>query len=211
MSIDGKISTFERRQVKISGPHDMSRVDDLRAGCDAVMVGIGTVLADDPGLMVKSEKLRKARLDRGMPETPLKVVADSMARTPPDAKVLGDRCIIAVSKSAPEDCVDRLSDKCEIIECGDDQVDLVELSSTLYKKGVRRLMVEGGATLNWSLLDAGLVDEIYVYIGNMLIGGKDAPTLIDGAGFSADFPRLELISVERLDDGVLLRWRMTGR
>lgn len=208
MSADGKISTFERRQVRISGPQDMARVDDLRAGSDAIMVGVGTVLADDPGLKVKSEKLRKARFDRGLSENPLRVVADSMARTPANAKVLGigTGCMIAVSMSAPAERLSRLSGKCEIVKCGEERVDLTGLMSVLYEKGIRRLMVEGGATLNWSLIAAGLVDELYVYIGNLLIGGIDAPTLIDGSGFSSDFPRLELASIERMDEGALLKW-----
>lgn len=206
MSADGKISTFERRQIRISGPQDMARVDDLRAGSDAIMVGVGTVLADDPGLKVKSERLRNARLDRGLSENPLRLAADSMARTPADAKILGTGCMIAVSMSAPAERLSRLSGQCEIVKCGEERVDLTGLMSVLYEKGIRRLMVEGGATLNWSLIAAGLVDELYVYIGNLLIGGIDAPTLIDGSGFSSDFPRLELASIERMDEGAVLKW-----
>ncbi len=71
-------------------------------------------------------------------------------------------------------------------------------------------MVEGGATLNWSLIKAGLVDEIYTYIGNMLIGGRDAPTLIDGSGFTDNFPKLKLLSIEEMDDGALLKWSIAG-
>lgn len=206
MSADGKISTYARKQVRISGPHDMSRVDALRAESDAIMVGVGTVLSDDPGLRVKSEILGRSRLDRGLPRNPLRIVVDSRARTPDDAKVLGDGCIIAVSKSSSPKDVEKLSGKCEILRCGEIRVDLKELMSALNEKGVRRLMVEGGATLNWSMITAGLVDEIYVYIGNMLIGGKNAPSLVDGEGFSDNFPRLRLISVERMDEGALIRW-----
>ncbi|MFB3766079.1 MAG: 2,5-diamino-6-(ribosylamino)-4(3H)-pyrimidinone 5'-phosphate reductase [Methanotrichaceae archaeon] len=208
MSADGKISTFARKQVGISGPQDKSRVDALRAESDAIMVGIGTVLSDDPSLVVKSEALRRSRLDRGLPENPLRIIADSMARTPTDAKVLGDGCIIAVSKSALADDMARLSGKCEIVRCGGTRVDLEELMSVLYEREVRRLMVEGGATLNWSLITAGLVDEIYVYIGSMLIGGEDAPTLVDGDGFSENFPRLKLIAIERVGEGALLKWSL---
>lgn len=82
MSADGKISSFERRQVRISGHEDLDRVGLLRARSDAIMVGVGTVLADDPGLRVKSQELKKMRSDRGLPEDPLRVVVDSRARTP---------------------------------------------------------------------------------------------------------------------------------
>ena len=70
-------------------------------------------------------------------------------------------------------------------------------------------MVEGGATLNWSLIELGLVDELYVYMGAMLIGGVNAPTLVDGQGFKNDFPRLTLSSVQLLDKGVLLKWALS--
>ena len=213
MSADGKISSFERRQVRISSRADRARVDLLRAESDAVMVGVGTVLADDPGLRVKSADLREARRERGQPEDPLRVVADSRARTPPSARILGPGCIVAVSGSAPQERRDRLTqmcDMCEIVVCGKERVDLHELFSRLFDRGVRRLMVEGGATLNWSLLNLGLVDELYVYMGAMLIGGEKAPTLVDGPGFKEHFPRLTLCSVERLDEGVLLKWSLPG-
>ena len=208
MSADGKISSLERRQVRISGSLDMARVDELRASSDAIMIGVGTVLSDDPSLRVKSDRLRLERSDLGRPENPLRVVADSLARTPPAAKILGPDCLIAVSNSAPQDRLERLSSRCEIIKCGKGRVDLAELMSELYERGVKRLMVEGGAILNWSLIQSGLVDELYVYMGGLLIGGKDAPTLVDGSGFREAFLRLKLISFEPLDEGVLLKWRI---
>jgi 2,5-diamino-6-(ribosylamino)-4(3H)-pyrimidinone 5'-phosphate reductase len=172
------------------------------------MVGVGTVLADDPGLRVKSQLLRKERQERSAYENPLRIVADSLARTPPVAEVLGGGCIIAVSRAAPPERLAALSDRCKIFVSGVDRVDLIGLMSFLHGIGVKRLMVEGGAILNGSMISAGLVDEIYVYIGNMLIGGEVAPSLLGGAGFSANFPKLELISLERLGEGVLLRWRV---
>jgi 2,5-diamino-6-(ribosylamino)-4(3H)-pyrimidinone 5'-phosphate reductase len=208
ISADGKISSFERRQVRISGKSDLERVDALRAESDAVMVGVGTVLADDPGLKVKSERLRKVRLDQGKPENPVRVVADSLARIPTGAQVMGEGCIVAVSAAAPQERLKKLARRCEIIQCGDNKVDLREMLSILYERGVERLMVEGGGTLNWSMVQEGLVDEIYTYTGALIIGGKDAPTLVDGIGYASDFPRLKLISLEKLDDGALLKWRL---
>ena len=71
-------------------------------------------------------------------------------------------------------------------------------------------MVEGGATLNWGLISRGLVDEIYTFLGNIILGGKTAPTLVDGEGFTCDFCRLKLISCEKMDEGVLIRWKVSN-
>lgn len=207
MSADGKISSRDRRQIRISGKEDLLRVDELRASSDAIMVGVGTVLADDPVLKVKSRHLLEKRIEMARPYEPLRIVTDSYARTPANARVLGPGCLIAVSHSAPEERVEGLRDGCEIIKCGIEMVDLPELLTELYDRGVRRLMVEGGARLNWSLIELGLVDEIYVYIGGMIIGGWSAPSLVDGLGFQNSFPRLILQSVQKLDEGVLVQWR----
>jgi len=206
MSADGKISTFERRQVKISGHNDLMRMDALRASSDAIMVGVGTILADDPSLRIKSDKLRKNRIERSLPENPLRVVMDSKARTPLESKVLGQGCILAVSQSASNERLTRLSTVCEIVVSGLQEVNLGDLLDMLYNKGVRRLMVEGGATLNWSLIKNRLVDEINIFIGAMVIGGEDAPSLVGGQGFSLNFPRLKLESLKKIDDGVLIKW-----
>lgn len=206
MSADGKISSIQHRQIRISGPNDLARVDALRASSDAVMVGVGTILADDPSLRVKSKELRDMRIKSGKQENPLRIVADSTVKTPREAKVLGNGCILAISQSAPRDRLALVSQKCEIIQCGQQKVDLRSLLKILYEKGVKRLMVEGGATLNWALIKDGLVDEVYTYIGAMLIAGDNAPTLLGGDGFTSNFPCLQLKTVEKIDDGLWVRW-----
>ncbi len=211
MSADGKLSTRERRQVKISGSVDFARVDRLKAGCDAVMVGIGTVLADDPSLTVKAEECRKLRRDRGVDEHPVRIVIDSMARIPHDASILhkgeGKR-VIAVSTRADSQRVADLKKHATVIVAGDGKVDLAALMDELGAMGIQRVMVEGGGTIIASLLAAGLVDEIYTFIGNIIIGGRDAPTLADGPGFTleAEFVRLTLIEARKMERGVLLHW-----
>jgi 2,5-diamino-6-(ribosylamino)-4(3H)-pyrimidinone 5'-phosphate reductase len=213
MSADGKISTKERRQVRISGTNDFLRVDRIKAESDAIMVGIGTVLADNPSLTVKSEELREMRRAGGKDEHPVRIVVDSAARIPPNADILhkgrGKR-IIAVSARAPPEKVRELEFIADVIAAGEREVDLGALLERLHAKGIRRLMVEGGGTLIGALFTEGLVDEFCTFVGNMVIGGRDAPTPADGAGFIAEeeFPRLALVSAEPMDEGVLLRWKI---
>ncbi|HEY6586249.1 MAG TPA: 2,5-diamino-6-(ribosylamino)-4(3H)-pyrimidinone 5'-phosphate reductase [Candidatus Methanoperedens sp.] len=211
MSADGKIATIERRQTRISGSLDFDRMDELRASSDAIMVGIGTVLSDNPSLTVKSKDRKDKRRALGLSENPVRIVIDSMARTPVDADIFkkgeGKR-IIAVSGSAPAEKVQRLSKLADIICIGKKNVDLIKLLSELKKRSINRLMVEGGATLNWGLISNGLVDEVYTFVGNIIIGGKNAPTLVDGEGYTSGFCRLALISCEKVEDGVLIKWKV---
>jgi len=214
MSADGKIAPIERKQTRISGSLDFDRMDELRATSDAIMVGIGTVLSDNPSLTVKSAARREKRRVQGLDENPVRIIVDSMARTPVDADIFKKgtgRKIIAVSKSAPKEKVKELSKAAQIIVAGEKTIDLEKLVVELKSQGINRLMVEGGATLNWGLISAGLVDEIYACIGNIIIGGRTAPTLVDGEGFSGEFCKLELLSCEKMGEGVIIRWEVSRK
>ncbi|MDD3136193.1 MAG: 2,5-diamino-6-(ribosylamino)-4(3H)-pyrimidinone 5'-phosphate reductase [Methanoregula sp.] len=211
MSADGKLSTRERRQVKISGKEDFLRVDRLKAECDAVMVGIGTVLADDPSLTVKDAGLKELRHSSGMDEHPVRVVIDSTARTPPDASVLtkgSGKRVVAVSCRAKQEQIAQLRTRATVIVAGEKEVDLATVMDELGTLGISRVMVEGGGTLIAALFAAGLVDEVYTFVGNIIIGGKDAPTLADGVGCvkESEFTRLALIDAICIEDGILLHW-----
>ena len=216
MSADGKLSTRERRQVKISGVQDFARVDQMKAGSDAVMVGIGTVIADDPSLTVKSPAARMERQKLGLDEHPVRVVIDSLARVPLAASVLtkgeGKR-VIVVSKRADAKKIVALKNVATVIVAGDHQIDLSHAMDELGGMGIKRLMVEGGGTLIGALFRAGLVDECYSFVGNIIIGGKDAPTLADGIGCvkESEFTRLALIEAQRIEDGILLHWTVVRK
>jgi len=212
-SADGKLSSRRREQIAISGEEDFARVDRLRAEVDAVAVGVGTVLADDPSLVRHDET---HRADRRGPDAapPARVVVDSRCRTPADAAILDGApdTYVLTSEAAPDDRREALAAAGgTLLAAGDDRVDLPAALGALADEGVDRLMVEGGGELIFSLFEAGLVDELSVYVGGLVVGGREAPTLADGDGFVEAFPELRLDDVRRLDDGVVLEWEVVGR
>ena len=115
-----------------------------------------------------------------------------------------------MSLAAPEENISALKNHAEIIQAGEVTVDLPVLLTKLAEKGIKRLMVEGGGTLIWGMLSAGLVDELTMFVGNIIIGGKDAPTLADGTGYvlESDFPVLERMDVIPMEEGVLIHWKV---
>ncbi|WP_254841207.1 2,5-diamino-6-(ribosylamino)-4(3H)-pyrimidinone 5'-phosphate reductase [Natronomonas marina] len=212
VSADGKLSSRRREQITISGETDFARVDRLRAEADAVAVGVGTVLADDPSLVRHDEA---HRADRYGPDAdpPARVAVDSRCRAPADAAILADdpETYVLTSEAAPPDRRRALADAgATLLTAGEDRVDLPAALDDLAAEGVEHLMVEGGGELVFSLFEAGLVDELSVYVGNLVVGGREAPTLADGEGFVDEFPELRLDGVERVDDGVLLEWTVAG-
>jgi 2,5-diamino-6-(ribosylamino)-4(3H)-pyrimidinone 5'-phosphate reductase len=211
---DGKLASRERSQLRISGPEDFDRVDAIRADSDAVAVGVGTVLADDPSLTVTDDERIASREADGEAPHPARVVFDSRGRTPTGAAILDDAATtyVLVAEAAPEERRETLGTAgAEVVVAGRERVDPAAALAALADHGVDRLMVEGGGELIASLFEAGLVDELTVYVGAMVVGGRDAPTLADGDGFVEDFPALSLEGIEELDDGVLLRWSVEGR
>ena len=199
MTLDGKIAT-KTGSSKISGPEDLERVHEIRKKADGIMVGIGTVLADDPRLTV--HKIPSSKSDN-----PIRVVVDNKARTPIDFRILNDDAdtIIAVGSicdennpDSDEDAVSRakaISQKADVFYSSKTPVDLVEFMDYLYSKGIRTLMLEGGATLNFSMIKDNLIDEVRICIAPMIAGGRDAKTFFDGKGFDymKDAVKLELI------------------
>jgi len=200
MSADGKIATKNRRQAAISNDDDMSRVHTLRNSVDAVLVGIGTVLADDPKLTVKEKYVKN-------PRKPARIVLDSNGRTPEGANVLNgaSRTIIVTSRESSKTFANA-----ETVRCGSGRVDLEELLGILEKKGIRSVLVEGGSEVIWSFLQSRLADEVYIFVGSVVIGGEDAPTCAGGEGAETidEAVALRLKKAEVVGDGVLLRYEV---
>jgi len=214
MTADGKIDTFARKGAAISSQRDKERVDKLRAESDAIMVGGRTLLDEDPKLTVKSEALRAERVARGLSPNPVKVGVVSKAELKTHSKFLhedGARIVIFTTHQTSIDQLASLrSQGVEVFVHSGERVDLEKTMQTLKELDVRRLMVEGGATLNFELMRLGLVDEITAYIAPLIFGGESAPTLAAGSGLerSAAIP-LKLIHAEKWEDGgVLLKYKL---
>jgi 2,5-diamino-6-(ribosylamino)-4(3H)-pyrimidinone 5'-phosphate reductase len=212
MSADGKLDTFERQGAKISSALDAERVDRLRAESDAILVGGQTLLGDDPRLTVKSEALRAGRLARSLPENPLKVGVVSKAELKEESRFLVEgpaRVIIFTTAQTDSAQLEFLRQRgVQVLVMGERRVDVIQALAELKRQGVRRLMVEGGGSLNAELLRLGLVDEIYIYIAPLIFGGAEAPTLANGAGLTRSRAiRLSLQSIDRLpEDGILIHY-----
>jgi len=212
MTADGKIDTVARRGAAISSPRDKERVDRLRAESDAVMVGGRTLLDEDPKLTVKSEALRAERVTRGLAPNPMKVGIVTEAKIQTHSKFLHEgsaRVVIFTTNRTSRDQLEFLrSQGADVYTDHHERVDLNYALATLKKLGVDRLMVEGGATINFELLRLGLVDEVHAFVAPMIFGGESAPTLAAGAGVErGEAVPLELVNAEAWEDGgVLLKY-----
>jgi 2,5-diamino-6-(ribosylamino)-4(3H)-pyrimidinone 5'-phosphate reductase len=201
MSADGKIALPSRNQTRISNEEDMHRVHHLRNDSDAIIVGIGTILTDDPKLTVKKNYVSN-------PSQPLRVVLDSNFRTPKDAQVYTSDAPTMIVTT----CREAIEGKCEVVKCGNpgQRVDLNKLLALLYRRGIQKIMVEGGETVIWEFLKSGLVDKLLVFISPMIIGGISSPTLAGGRGADNldSVIRLDLQDMQRLGDGMLARFNV---
>lgn len=203
MTLDGKIATHTGHSKWITGPPARQRVHMLRDRFDAILVGIGTVLADDPQLTT--------RLPEGG-RNPVRIIVDSMARTPLNAKVVNDGqapTIIAVTADAPQDKIAALQEKgVEVLTIANspEGIDLRRLFKALGEKGITSILIEGGAKINAAALAANLVDKVYWFIAPKIIGGSTAPGPVGGLGVTMldDASLLEDISTEIVGDDILI-------
>ncbi len=205
-SLDGKIATRTGDSRWVTGKEAREFVHELRGRSDAVMVGIGTVLADDPQLTTRDVS--------GDRRDALRIVVDSLARTPADARVIGpgshERCLIAVSESAPEERLAGLvlagAEIMRLPAGPGGHVDLNALTAELGRRNVMSVLLEGGGTLAAGAVAAAVVDRYLFFYAPKLVGGHDAPTGLGGDGVErmADAWQVEITGVERIGADIMI-------
>lgn len=204
MSADGKIASPSKKQFHISNEEDKKRMYNLRNECDAVLVGIGTVLSDDPKLTVKEKYVIN-------PKNPIRIILDSNCKTSKDALAVNNKAKTLIFTN--NEYGKQYGKNIEVIKCdveSDGLINLAKMLEILNNYGIKKLLVEGGGTVIWNFLKKGFVDDLYVFIGPIIIGGKSTPTMADGEGISneSEIINLNIIEISKLNNGILVHYKM---
>ena len=177
ITLDGKLGVKSKR-TKLSSKNDKIRVHKLRSNVDAVIIGKNTVHLDNPSLTVRYVK----------GQNPVRIILDSLGTIKSNSKII-QTCnsvptIIVVSESISEKNLQRLRKfSLNVIICGKNSVNIPQLLRTLLNNGIKRILLEGGGTLNWSFIKKNLIDEAIITLTPYILGGKDSVSLVDGTGF----------------------------
>ncbi|MDP9221706.1 MAG: dihydrofolate reductase family protein [Actinomycetota bacterium] len=214
MSLDGYLDSSTVQRLALSNDADFDRVDAVRARCDAILVGANTIRKDDPRLLVRSAARRADRLARGLTQSPTKVTVTRSGRLDVDAQFFvtgdGDKLVYCPISAAPE-LRQRLGSRATVVETGPD-VDLERVGEDLSARGVNRLMVEGGGTINTQFLTAGLADELDLVVAPFFVGDPLAQRFVDEGRFPWSAQRrATLAEVRQIGDVVLLRYALSDR
>ncbi|WP_255656521.1 dihydrofolate reductase family protein [Pseudonocardia sp. ICBG162] len=208
MSIDGYIDDASDERLLLSNSADFDRVDEVRAQSDAIMIGAGTLRADNPRLLVNSEERRAARLARGASEYPLKVTLSASGDLSPDAKFWhhGGAKVVYTTDAAYPELLDALGSWADVVSLGA-KTDLGSMLDDLGSRGIEQLMVEGGSSIHTQFLAQGLADELQVAVAPLLVGEDKAPRFVQPAAFpGGPTHRLRLENAAQVGDVVVLRY-----
>ena len=225
MSVDGYIDDTAPQRLVLSGEHDIERVDAVRAGCDAILVGAATIRRDNPRLLLRSARRQAEREASGRPAGPVKVTLSRSGNLDPGAMFFTEgevpKLVYAPGAAGAAAARQRLGAAAEVVELpGPEDQDgpgspavLTAMLDDLAGRGVARLMVEGGSQVQASFLAAGLADELQLAIAPFFVADPGAPRLAGGrwpAGAPAGVP-MRLAEVRRVQDMAVLRYLISGR
>jgi 2,5-diamino-6-(ribosylamino)-4(3H)-pyrimidinone 5'-phosphate reductase len=218
ISIDGKIATVNG-DTKISSELDLKRVHELRRGVDVILVGISTVINDDPLLTIRYGMNKKTI------KNPIRIIIDSKARIPLHSKIVKTanqiETRVVVTSKAPSKNLKKLEkrgvkiivldqgpegDRKDRGENNGEKVDLKKLFDQLEKEGVSNVLVEGGGEINWSVIKNNLFDEIIITISPLIIGGKKAISLVGGEGYKTinESVKIKLSRIQKKNNGEII-------
>lgn len=210
VSLDGHLDDASDERLLLSNEADLDRVDEVRAGCDAVLVGATTVRKDDPRLLVRSRARRDARVASGRPATPLKAAITGSGDLDPAARFFGDGEKV-VYTGTPDRTRERLGGVADVVDAGH-PVDLDRVLADLAARRVQRLMVEGGGTVLTAFLTAGLADELQLAVAPFFVGDPRAPRFAGPGRYPWHAGhRARLAEVMQIDDVALLRYALSDR
>lgn len=214
MSIDGYIDDSEDGRLLLSNDADLDRVDAVRAGCDAILVGAHTIRRDNPRLLVRSAGRRRARVARGLPPSPAKVTLTAHGDLDPAASFFTagdvDKIVYCASPAVGE-VGQRLVGMATVVDAGD-PVDLGYVLADLAGRRVGRLVVEGGSCMHTRFLTAGLADEAHLVVAPFFVGDSRAPRFVGDGQFPWNSRhRACLAEVRQIEDMVLLRYALSDR
>jgi riboflavin-specific deaminase-like protein len=213
VSVDGFLDDASDQRLVLSNAADLDRVDGVRAGCDAILVGAETVRRDDPSLVVRSTVRREARVAAGRPASPLKVTLSGSGQLDPAARFFTAGEVDKIVYTAGPAAVglrERLRDVATVVDAGE-PLDLGGVLADLRARGVRRLLVEGGGLIHTAFLTAGLVDELHLVVAPFFVGAAAAPRFVGAGSFGHDSDHpMRLVEVRQIDDLVLLRYLLAA-
>lgn len=209
VSLDGYLDDTGPDRLLLSSPADFDRVDEVRASVDAILIGVGTIRADNPRLLVNSLERRASRVAAGKPEYPLKVTVTGSGDLDPTANFWhtgGDKLVFTTDKGAER--ARGLGLAADVVALGPDLDWRLLLEHLHAVRGVDRLMVEGGGTIHTQLLQQGLADELHLVLSPLFVGDEKAPRLFGPGKYQAG--RLRLLETHPIEDVVLMRYEPTA-
>jgi 5-amino-6-(5-phosphoribosylamino)uracil reductase len=214
VSLDGYLGTGTCDRLVLSNDADLDRVDEVRAGCDAILVGANTVRQDNPRLLVRDEGRRRWRAQRGLAPDPVKVTVTCSGDLDSAAAFFGtgdaDKLVYCTTTAASK-LRDRLGEAATVVAAGE-PVDLADLLEDLAGRGVGRLMVEGGGNVHTQFLTAALADELQLTVAPVFVGDSGARRFVEDGEFPWQAARrARLADVRRIGDVALLRYALSDR
>ncbi|WP_329431262.1 dihydrofolate reductase family protein (plasmid) [Streptosporangium sp. NBC_01495] len=208
MSIDGHIDDTTPDRLLLSNPEDFARVDEVRAHCDAILIGANTIRRDNPRLLVNSESRRAARVQRGLAPYPVKITISASGDLEADLKFFhtGGEKIVYASSAACGPLRARFDGLAEVVDAGE-PISLPALLDDLGRRGIKRLMVEGGGQIHTQFLTQDLADEIHLAMAPFFVGDPGAPRFINAGSFpQGPQRRMHVAETRQIGDIVLIRY-----